>query len=187
MKKRRILPGLALAAAMLALAFSASAAMVQKFDLGGLVGNADKIFRGTVVSKEPGSVRAGGSTFSTVVYTLRVDDPIKGKFKSERGQSAITIEMIGNLKADTATGRYERLSGIDMNPELNVGGDYVLFTTRPSRIGLSTTVGLNQGLFRVFANAQGREMTANGLENNGLFDGVVEYQKLVNAIKAEIQ
>ena len=187
MSPRKILPGLALAAAMLALAFSASAAMGQKFDLGGLVGNADKVFRGTVISKEPGMVRAGGGDLPTVIYTLRVEDPIKGNFGAGKAGQVITIETLGNLKAAPANGPYERLSGFDAYLDLSVGSDYVLFTTRPSRIGLSTTVGLNQGLFRVFANAQGREMTANGVDNSGLFDGAVEYTELVNAIKANIQ
>jgi len=187
MKAVKFLPGLAAAALGLAIAFSASAAMVQKFDLGGLVENSDKVFRGTVISKEPGTVRAGGAEFPTVIYTLRVDDPIKGRFGSGKAAETITLQMLGSLKADDDSGRYQRLGGIDMNPGLDVGADYVLFTTKPSRVGLSTTVGLNQGLFRVFANAQGREMAANGLENNGLFDGAVEYADLVNAIKAEIQ
>lgn len=187
MRFKKIWAGLAVSVAIAAASVSASAAMVQKFDLGGLVGNADKVFRGTVVSKEPGTVSAGGGELSTVVYTLRVEDAIKGDFGSGRGSDLVVLQMIGSLKAGNDTGPYQRLSGIDMNPDLNVGGDYVLFTTAPSSVGLSTTVGLNQGLFRVFANAQGREMTANGLDNNGLFDGAVEYQELVNAIKAEIQ
>jgi hypothetical protein len=187
MNFRKILSCVTAGAVTAALALTAQAAMVQKFDLGGLVGNADKIFRGTVVSKEPGTVEAGGSTFPTVIYTLRVDQAIKGDFASDRGKSFVTLQMIGDLKARSTDGRHQRLSGIDMNPDLDVGGDYVLFATRPSSVGLSTTVGLDQGLFRVFANAQGREMTANGLDNNGLFDGAIEYQQLVNAIKAEIQ
>lgn len=187
MKIRNLLAcGLAGALTVL-FAVTAQAALVQKFDLGGMVDNADKVFRGTVVSKEPGTVEAGGSTFSTVVYTIRIDDPLKGNFGNGKAASSITLQMLGSLKADVAGGQYRRLSGIDMNPDLDVGSDYVLFTTKPSRIGLSTTVGLNQGLFRVFANAQGREMAANGLDNNGLFQGAVAYDELVTAIKAEIQ
>lgn len=187
MNPRKFLPGLALGAVTLALAFSASAAMVQKFDLGGLVGNADKVFRGTVVSKEPGTVRAGGADLPTVVYTLRVDDPIKGNFGAGKSAEMVTLQFLGSLKAELDNDSYRRLGGLDLNPDLQLGSDYVLFTTRPSRAGLLTTVGLNQGLFRVFANAQGREMAANGLDNNGLFDGAVEYADLVKAIKAEIQ
>ena len=34
-------------------------------------------------------------------------------------------------------------------PQLAVGRTYLVFTTQPSEIGLSTTVGLGQGAFRI--------------------------------------
>lgn len=58
------------------------AALVKKMSLSEMVGNADKVFRATVMSKEPGSLQAGGGELSTIVYTLRIDDPIKGDFGS---------------------------------------------------------------------------------------------------------
>ena len=182
--KRWSLTGGLLAA--LLFASGAQAAMVMKMDLGDLAGNADKVFRGTVVSVEPGTVQAGGGELPAVVYTVQVDDAIKGNFGSGKDASFVELRMLGSLKADTQTGNIRRLSGVDINPKLTVGRTYVLFTTAPSPVGLSTTVGLNQGLFRVFNNAQGREMTANGLDNQGLFDGAVSYQELKNAIKAEL-
>ncbi|KAA9132724.1 hypothetical protein F3N42_05790 [Marinihelvus fidelis] len=187
MKRLMIRPAIWLGMALAMFTYTASAAMVQKFDLGGLVGNADKVFRGTVLSKEPGVVSAGGGELATVVYTLRVDDAIKGDFGQGKAASLVTLQMVGDLKSEPGNGQFERLASFNINPDLDVGGDYVLFTTAPSSVGLSTTVGLNQGLFRVFANAQGREMTANGLDNSGLFQGAVEYAELVSAIKAEIK
>jgi len=171
-------------ATVLALTFaavSASAAMVMKMGLGDLVGNADKIFRGTVLTKEPGTVSLGGSEFSTVVYTVKVDDALKGDFGPK---PVVTLTMLGNLKQDISTGNAKRLSVIDMNPDLAVGSDYVLFTTAASSAGLSTTVGFGQGLFRVFDGADGRDMTANMLNNHGIFDGPVKYSKLASAVSA---
>ena len=171
-------------ATMLAFSFvtlAASAAMVMKMGLGELVGNADKVFRGTVLTKEPGTVSMGGSEFSTVVYTVSVDDALKGDFGAK---PVMTLTMLGSLKQDVSTGNYKRLSVIDMNPDLTVGGDYVLFTTATSAVGLSTTVGLGQGLFRVFDNADGRDMTANMLNNHGIFDGPVKYSELTSAVSA---
>jgi hypothetical protein len=92
--------------------------------------------------------------------------------------------MLGSLKKDTQTGDVRHVSALNLNPDLSVGREYVLFTTSASAIGLSTTVGLSQGLFRVFNNAQGREMTANGLGNQGLFDGAVSYDELKTAVRA---
>ncbi len=172
-------------ATMLALTFftlAASAAMVMKMGLGDLVGNADKVFRGTVLTKEPGTVSMGGSDFSTVVYTVSVDDALKGDFGAK---PVVTLTMLGNLKQDISSGDIKRLAALDMNPDLQVGSDYVLFTTAPSAAGLSTTVGLNQGLFRIFNDATGRELAANSLGNQGIFSGPISYGDFKAAIDSE--
>jgi hypothetical protein len=182
MKRHRLLTGLVTAFTLAFVSLTASAAMVMKMGLGDLVGNADKVFRGTVLTKEPGMVAMGGSEFSTVVYTVRVTDALKGDFGNAK--PVVTLTMLGNLKQDVSYGDNKRLSRLDMNPDLRVGGDYVLFTTQPSAVGLSTTVGLGQGLFRVFANADGREMTANELNNQGIFDGPVQYNEFTSAVEA---
>lgn len=184
MKLRRLMLSLATVLALTFAAMTATAALVTYMGLGDLVNNADKIFRGTVLSKEPGTVFAGGSEFSTVIYAVRVEQALKGDFGTEKEAEVFTITMIGNLKADTSTGNAKRLSTIDVNPDMQVGNDYVLFTTAPSAAGLSTTVGLDQGLFRIFANADGREMSVNGLNNYGIFDGPVQYDELIAAINA---
>jgi hypothetical protein len=181
MKRQKIFFSLAIMLAFSFVTLAASAAMVMKMGLGDLVGNADKVFRGTVLTKEPGTVSMGGSEFSTVVYTVKVDDALKGDFGPK---PVVTLTMLGNLKQDVSTGDYKRLSVIDMNPDLAVGSDYVLFTTAASSAGLSTTVGLGQGLFRIFDGADGRDMTANMLNNQGIFDGPVKYSELTSAVSA---
>ena len=182
MKIRNLLINLAFLSSLAFFTASASAALVMKMGLGDLVGNAEKVFRGTVLTKEPGTVSMGGSEFSTVVYTLRVDDALKGNFDAK---PVVTLTMLGNLKSEVSSGNMQRLSALDMNPDLQVGGDYVLFTTAPSAVGLSTTVGLNQGLFHIFNDANGRELTANGLGNQGIFGGPVSYADFKAAINAE--
>jgi hypothetical protein len=175
----------ALAALGLA-SFTASAAMVKQMGFAELVGNADKVFRGTVMGKEPGVVSAGGGELDTVVYTLRVDDALKGDFGSGKEALVIELTMLGSMKAEAESGGAQRLFTLNVNPDLQVGSEYVLFTTRPSAIGLSTTVGLDQGLFRVFATDAGREMTANGLGNRGIFGGPVSYDQLKAAVHDEL-
>jgi hypothetical protein len=186
MKLQKLLLSLAIMLALTFFTLAASAAMVMKMGLSDLVGNADKVFRGTVLTKEPGTVFAGGGQLSTVVYTIRVDDALKGDFGSGKDAAVIELTMLGNLKTDVSSGNMKRLSVIDMNPDLNVGSDYVLFTTAKSAAGLSTTVGLDQGLFRIFNNADGGDMTANGLGNQGIFGGPVSYEELKTAIFAVI-
>jgi hypothetical protein len=181
MKKARFLPGLLLMLALTLVSMTASAgAMVTKMGLGDLVGNADKVFRGTVLTKEPGTVQAGGAELATVVYTIKVDDALKGEFGAK---PVVTLTVLGSLKAEVV-GDVQRLSSLDLNPNLDVGSEYVLFTTAPSSVGLSTTVGVGQGLFRIFANADGRDLAANELNNMGLFDGPVQYSKLAAAVAA---
>ena len=186
MKRRRLVLSLATTLALTFAAVMASAAMVMAMGLGDLVSNADKVFRGTVLTKEPGIVNVGGGELSTVVYTIRVDDALKGDFGAGKDATVLELTMLGNLKADGSTGNTKRLFAVDMNPDLKVGSDYVLFTTPPSAVGLSTTVGLDQGLFHIFNNADGRDMTANGLGNQGIFGGPVSYQELKAAINAEL-
>lgn len=181
MKRQKLFLSLAVMLAFSFMTLAASAAMVVKMGLDDLVGNADKVFRGTVLTKEPGTVSLGGSEFSTVVYTVKVSDALKGNFGSK---PVVTLTMLGNLKQDVSTGNAKRLSVIDMNPNLAVGSEYVLFTTAASSAGLSTTVGLGQGLFRVFDGANGRDMTANMLNNHGIFDGPVKYSELTSAVSA---
>lgn len=184
--KRRLVLSLATTLALTFAAIPASAAMVMQMGLGDLVSNADKVFRGTVLTKEPGTVYAGGGELSTVVYTIRVDDALKGDFGAGKESAMLVLTVLGNLKADTTTGEVKRLFVMDMNPDLSVGSNYVLFTTAPSAVGLSTTVGLDQGLFHIFNNADGRDMTANSLGNQGIFGGPVSYEELKAAIKAEL-
>jgi hypothetical protein len=53
-------------------------------------------------------------------------------------------------------------------PDLAVGQTYLVMTTRPSSIGLSTTVGLGQGCFRI-SQVGKEELAVNEVNNNGLF------------------
>ena len=186
MKFRRMLATGSVGAIFALLAMTASAALVMKMGMTDLVGNADKVFRGTVLDLQPGTVMAGGAEFPTVTYTIRVDDPIKGDFGTGKDAQVIEVQMLGNIKPTAQTGNVQKLMSLDINPDLAVGQTYVLFTSQPSAIGLSTTIGLSQGLFRVFNSAQGRELAANGLDNAGLFDGAVSYSDLKAAIEAEI-
>jgi hypothetical protein len=53
-------------------------------------------------------------------------------------------------------------------PELQIGRTYLVLTTRPSAIGLSTTVGLGQGCFRI-SQVGKEEQAVNEANNTGLF------------------
>lgn len=171
---------LALALAVLALP-AADAAIVAKMDLTDLTSNAHQIFRGTVTDVEQTTVTVGGGELPAVVVQMRVADVLKG----DPGDK-VEIKMLGSIKDTPVTaGDAQRVNVLPDLPKLTVGGDYLLFTTEPSSLGLSTTVGLGQGSFRVYLDEQ-QEVASNELNNAGLFSGPVTYGALTAAIDAEL-
>lgn len=52
------------------------------------------------------------------------------------------------------------------------GDDVLLLMIAPSRYGLSSPAGMEQGRFRILRDGQGREMAVNGHGNARLFDGL---------------
>ena len=167
-------------AAMLATVMApAGAAMILKMNLAQLTDRAGAIFRGEVLSAEPGKISIGGGTLPTVTYRLRVDESFKGEFEAkEHASPEVEITMLGTFKATARSGSQARLSSsLPEVPKLNVGESYVLFTTAPGESGLRSPVGLGQGSFRIYAGANKTEFAVNELNNLGLFDGAAPAQR----------
>lgn len=166
------------------LVFSASNATasssVQQLDLKGLCLRADRIIRATVLDVSQGTVRAGGGDIPAVTYRLKVKETLGGG-----AASVIELRMIGSIKADASKGSIRRLPIFDDVPKLQQGQEYVLFTTRPSTIGLCTTVGLGQGCFNIVSQNK-TDFAVNGLNNKGLglpSAGPVAYTDLARRIR----
>jgi hypothetical protein len=187
-----------IAAAMLAaITVPAGAGMILKMNLAQLTDRADAIFRGEVLSAEPGKVSIGGGTLPTITYRLRVDEAFKGEFEAkENAAPEVQITMLGTVKAAVRSDSQMRLSSaLPEVPKLSVGENYVLFTTAPGKSGLRSPVGLGQGSFRIYLGANKTEFAVNELNNLGLFDGGVSaraedgpvtYTRLAVAILAEL-
>jgi hypothetical protein len=190
-----------MAAMLAAVTAPASAAMILKMNLAQLTDRADAIFRGEVLSAEPGTISIGGGTLPTVTYRLRVDEAFKGRFEAKENASPeVEITMLGTLKAVDRSGRHARLSSsLPEVPKLQVGESYVLFTTAPGESGLRSPVGMGQGSFRIYTAGNKTELAVNDLNNLGLFDGApsarraeqgsegpVTYTRLAVAILAEL-
>ena len=157
-------------------------ASLLHFSLAEMTQRADKIFRGTVVDVEPGTVPAGGGELPIVIYRLRVDQAFKGAFDSKGDVQFVEIRMVGDLKGTPSRDGLKKLSAIPQPPHLLMGRDYLLLTTPPSAIGLSTTVGLGQGSFEIFALDK-VDWAVNEFNNAGLYDGPVPYEKLASQIQ----
>lgn len=171
------------------------ATTVKPLNLSQMTNNADRIFRGEVIAIEAGSIDAGGGQLATTIYTLRVNDLIKGQLPQQAGKTTniIKLQMVGSPKKAAAEDGVRFVGGF-RTPKLITGSEYLLFTTPPSAIGLSMTVGVGQGLF----SFKDGSLVRNEFDNVGLFRGMatandfpargaVEYDVLVRQIERLIR
>jgi hypothetical protein len=96
-----------------------------------------------------------------------VDEALKGNVV---GGDVIEVRLLASMK-QASSGSQRRATLLRDLPRFAVGRDYLFVLTRPSRIGLSTTVGLGQGLFEL-RGRPGQEQAVNEANNLGLFSGI---------------
>ena len=160
------------AASLLILSAPVHATIMLQMNLEEMTARADKIFRGTVTDIQQGTIQAGGGELPMVTYKLKVEELFKGEATQVKGDKAfMEIRMIGSLvhsKADE-NGNLKFSAFRDV-PRLAAGSDYLLFTTAESSIGLSVTVGLGQGAFKISPvdGADGEYQAVNEFNNAGL-------------------
>jgi len=177
-----------LATALLCLAHQAQATIMMKMDLTDLTDRAGTIFRGTVLSAQQSVIQAGGGQIPAITYRFKVGELYKGEASIVKGDDAIIeILMVGNIKPAKAdnNGRV-KLSVWSEVPKFSEGGDYLVFASPASAVGLSAPIGLGQGAFKVYA-ADGTDMAVNEFNNAGLGlngDGPVEYTVLDAKIRS---
>lgn len=146
------------------------ATTIVPLDLADLTLRAESILHGTVLSAEPGTVAVGGTSLPTVTYKVRVEEGFKGDFPTKGDHKVLEITMLGDLKGDGSQGSIRKLSSVEGLPQLQVGDQYLLFTTQPSQIGLSTTVGLGTGCFHISGDGD-KALVVNAFDNAGVFQG----------------
>jgi hypothetical protein len=144
------------------------ATKVIKMDLEKMTSNAEKIFRGRVISVREDMLRFAGGELPTVTYRLEVSETFKGTYETVDEKRVVEIRMLGTTEPRTSSvGGYTKRTILPELPKLDTGREYLLFTTRKSSVGLSTTVGLGQGCFQIIADPQG-ELAVNEAGNRGL-------------------
>jgi hypothetical protein len=185
---------LALLALAVVVGLPVGATTLLQMNLQDLCDRADKVAHVTIVDMDTGFVHVGGADLPTVTYKARVEDPLKGAFAEDKGQLVMEFTMVGTLKeGGLQVGDHRSFATLPHLPNLQVGGEYILMTTPESAVGLSTTVGLGQGAFRVYEESK-VEMVVNEFNNNGLFAGMggthtsgpLTYDALVDAIRAAV-
>ena len=157
-------------------------ASLQRFTLGEMVDRAGRIFRGTVVDFQPGTVEAGGGSLPTVTYKFRVTQIFKGEVEEKGRVKYAEVTMLGSIKADPKDGAVKKFNTLPSPTRLEVGSDYLMILTPESKGGLTAPVGLGQGSFEIFQKDK-TEFAKNEFNNMGLFKGPIEY----SALAAEIQ
>ena len=143
------------------------ASTVMQMNLGEMVQRADRIYRGTVVSASATTVAVGGGQLPVSVYQLRVEESFRGEFPEVKGMRIAEIRTLGKLNP-ARQGSLRSAVILPRMPDLQIGRSYLVLITRPSAIGLSTTVGLGQGVFRI-SQVGKDEVAVNEANNSGLF------------------
>lgn len=147
--------GVLLALAVAAPAFAMRGAMTVPRNLDELTDRASDIVRGTVVEarveKHPEL-----TALDTVVVTLRVKRTLKGVAPG----NFTFRQYIWDARDRFDAAGYRK------------GQDLLLLMIEPSRHGLSSPAGMDQGRFRIVRDASGREMAINGAGNARLFEGL---------------
>ena len=159
---------------------SLAAASVQRFSVGEMVTRADSIFRGRVVSVEPGELDLAGGTLRTTTVVFEVEEPLKGGLSAQR-----ILTLAGSMKPATSSGPAISGSLALGQPHFELEGTYVVFATQPSRFGLSTAVGLGQGAFTVLSSGDA-ELVVNELGNAGLLHERMTYDQLRRKVLEEV-
>lgn len=180
---RRLL-GAAFALAVL-LAPTLTASSVLHVNLRTMCADADHIVRGQVVDIQDTTVELGGTVIPAAKYTLRVGRSLKGAIRLRGKGRLMEITIVGPRErkpADLGNG-LSRFYSLPDHPLLEVGREYVLFTTAPSALNLSTTVGLGQGAFTI-GKEDGTEVVLNEADNLGLFDGMDVQSKRIPLSKS---
>ena len=164
--RSRIFMPVCCALAVAAATATVDGSMVRQLDLEGLCARAHEIYRGTILSATSSSVMVGGGQLPTVTYRVKVDELFRGEVAIVKGVRVAEIRMIGKQEP-ARYGNLLQFPLLPRMPELIVGLDYLLFQTRPSKVGLSTTVGFGQGRFRIVGNGPS-ETAVNEQNNRGL-------------------
>ncbi|MFQ5812620.1 MAG: hypothetical protein ACE5I2_05445 [Anaerolineae bacterium] len=130
-------------------------ALILQQNLAELVEEAETIVVGHVLSARA-EKHPQFKNLNTVVVTLRVSDVWKGA----PGPTFTFRQYVWDIRDVGTTLGYGK------------GQEVLLLLIKPSRYGLSSPAGLDQGRFRILRDRQGKRFVVNGYQNRGLFRGV---------------
>jgi hypothetical protein len=136
-------------------AFAQRGAMTAPRNLEQIVAGSADIVRGTVLSARVEKHPELGN-LDTLVVTLKLNETIKGR---ARGTYSFRQYIWDIRDRKDAAGFHK-------------GQEYILLMNAPSRYGLTSPAGMEQGRFRVLRDSRGAEVAVNGRGNALLLRGV---------------
>lgn len=142
--------------------------LLRQVNLAYLARRADIIVQGRVVAARYES-HPDYPNVPTVLVTLRVEQMLRGP----RSEFLSFREFLPPRSAQIGKRGYQ------------VGQRLLLFLPSPSRYGLSSPIGREQGRFHILRDAQGRDRIENEFGNAGLFKSVPEAAEQAGARLAE--
>lgn len=147
-----------------------NATSVNQMNILELIRRAEKIFIGKVIAIQEGRVSApGGGEIPCTIYTVSVQDPIKGV-----AANTISFKFVGSHNMEIR-GNYGYKFEVPGMPNYKVNDEVLLFLNKESYLGLTVPLGLFQGSFNIFIDPNiGKKRVVNGSNNGGLFKGVKE-------------
>ena len=131
--------------------------MAKQVNLTYLARRADVIVQGTVKEVVHESL-PGYKNISTTKVTLNIENTVRGP----EGKTYTFREIDLGLQSKSKKSHYA------------VGQHLLLFLRSPSKYGLSSPIGLEQGRFHIVRNAGGNWMAVNENNNAGLFLNVLQ-------------
>ena len=146
--------GFAALTVLLLSANSASGTSVRLVNLSEMVRLADRVFLGKCLSVEEQSEPS--LSLPVVEYVFEVRHGIKGVQTGEK----VVFRQVQSGQTGAA--------GIPGVPSYRMGQEILLFLHPDSRLGLTSPVGLAQGVFRLETAREGEIGVLNGLENSNL-------------------
>lgn len=133
--------------------------LVKTYNLEEMVSAADRIFVGRLIRTREGFIDARGGTIPITIYTFAVDEPIKGV-----GKKNLTIRQVGHRSDPSSVFGHSA-------PHYREGEVLMIFLAGDSEIGLTSPIGLGQGVFHVKTDRGAKVSVANERRNAGLLDG----------------
>ena len=153
-RTQRILLSLAAVLVWSAPAAAQQGALTIPRNIQQLTDRAETIVRGNVVSAHIETHPELG--IGMRVVTLKVHETLKG---AER-DTLVFRQYVWDVRERLESASYRK------------GDEVLLLLIAPSRYGLSSPAGMEQGHFRIARDPEGRRMAVNGHGNARLFDGV---------------